>query len=343
MSLHELPNEQPSLPPRLVLAIGVLSVGVSAILVRMTDDVPARSIAFYRLFITTLILAPLAFQREREAFRALTRRDLIVCGGIGVVLAVHFASWIESLFWTSVASSVIIVSLECILAAVGAVVFLRERLSPKGWAGIAAAFLGVALLAAGDRNALHVPSGGTPPTLPFLGQIPDASVALFGDALAFLGAVMAAIYLVAGRHIRQRMPLLVYVTLVYGACSLTLLAYAMATHAPLTGFAAKDWTLLVAMAIIPTIGGHTAFNWVLRWLPATTVSTAILGEPLIAALLAGLLFSEIPPALGIAGGIVTLLGILLVVRAEAHPDPSATADVEGVAIVGHDDDPRDRS
>lgn len=323
-------DDGPAVAPRLVLMLGVLSVGVSAILVRWTDDVPARTIAFYRLFMTTLILLPLAVAREREAFSRLRRRDIIVCGATGVVLAVHFATWIESLFWTSVASSVIIVSLECILAAVGAVIFLRERLAPLAWAGIALAFAGVVLLASGDHGNLS-PVAAVGPVLPIVGQLPAEWAALWGDGLAFIGAVMAAIYLVTGRHVRQRLPLLVYVTLVYGACSLTLFAYVVGTGAPLSGFRWSDWGLLLAMALIPTIGGHTSFNWVLRWLPATTVSTAILGEPLIASVLAALLFQEVPGPLGIAGGLVTLLGILIVVRNEM-PAPLPGIAVEGPAL-----------
>lgn len=308
----------PAVPPHLVLVVAVFSVGVSAILIRYVDDVPARTIAFYRLFFTVCMLAPVAFLRHRDAFAALSGRDLVTALGIGVVLAIHFGTWIESLFHTTVASSVIIVSLESILAAIGAAVFLGERLTGRAWAFIGLAFAGVALLAFGD-------TGGALAS----GRFPNP---LYGDMLAFIGAVAAAVYFLGGRRLRQRVHLIVYVLVVYWSCSVALLLFALGTDAPLTGFSGRTWLLFVLMAIIPTIGGHTLFNWSLRYLPAASVSTSVLGEPLIASLLAALLFQEVPAPLAIAGGVVTLIGILGVIRNEYHPDPEQVGLVEGPLV-----------
>ena len=309
------PLEAPALPPRLVLTVAVVSVGVSAILIRLVEDAPALTIAFYRLGITTLILGPLAWTRHRADFGRLSRRDLAVAVLVGVVLAVHFGTWIESLFHTSVASSVIIVSLEAILAAIGAAWFFGERLPRRDWALIGVAFIGVSLIALADADGAALQA---------------APRALYGDGLAFIGAIAAAIYLVAGRRLRQRVPLLVYVTIVYGVCSVVLFAAALWRHDPLAGFAPRTWLLFLLMAIVPTIGGHTGFNWCLRYLPAATVSTAILGEPIIAALLAAALFHEIPPPLALLGGILALVGIVGVVR-DRTPRPDASGEVAGPA------------
>lgn len=296
----------PIVPPRAVLLVAVLSVGISAILIRYVEDAPAITIAFYRLFLTTLILAPVAFLRHRDEFAKLSRRDLVVALGIGVVLAVHFAAWIESLFHTSVASSVIVVSMEAILATIGAAIFLGEHLPVRQWALIGLSFIGVALIALADAGPGAALSGSSP---------------LYGDMLAFIGAIAAAIYFIGGRRLRQRVHLIVYVGIVYWMCSLVLFVMLLARGAPLTGFSTQTWLLFLLMAIFPTIGGHTLFNWSLRHLPTATVSTAILGEPLVAALLAALLFAEVPGPLGLVGGIVTLIGILGVVRHRARPPP----------------------
>ncbi|MBW3582788.1 MAG: DMT family transporter [Euryarchaeota archaeon] len=310
-------HDAPAFPPRLVLLFGVLSVGVSAILIRYVDpDIPSVTIAFYRLFLTLVILSPITFTRYRREFARLSGRDLLVALGIGVMLAIHFAAWIESLFHTTVASSVIIVSLESILAALAAAVFFGERLGMRALMFILLAFSGVVLLAVGDLSA--DPQG----------RFQDP---LYGDLLAFIGAVAAAVYLVGGRRMRQRLHLLPYVVIVYWMCAVVLLAIALGQGAPLSGFAAADWGLFLLMALFPTIGGHTLFNWCLRYLPAATVSTAILGEPLIASLLAALLFTEVPGPLGVVGGILALIGILGVVRGQ-HPSPAIDSAAEGAAL-----------
>lgn len=312
------PIGPPAFAPRIALIIAVLSVGISAILIRWVEDAPALSIAFYRLFFTTLMIAPVAFWKHRAEFANLSRKDLVVALVVGAVLAVHFASWIESLFHTSVASSVIIVSMEAILATIGAAVFLGERVARRSWMLIGVAFVGVALLALGDAGGF---SGGGPD-----GGFPRA---MYGNMLAFIGAIAAAIYFVAGRNLRQRVHLILYVGIVYWMCSVVLFAFALAGNAPLTGFSARTWTLFVLMAIFPTIGGHTLFNWSLRYLRAATVSTAILGEPIVAAVLAALVFQEIPGALGLVGGAIALVGILGVVRTsekETHGTPEPAVD-----------------
>jgi drug/metabolite transporter (DMT)-like permease len=307
-SARDAPGTRPLLPPRTVLLIAVLSLGSAAILIRLIEDAPAATIAFYRLFLTLIILSPIAFLRYRHQFRLLSRKDLIISLVIGFFLAVHFATWIESLFHTSVASSVIIVSTEALFAALGAAIFLRERLYLKEYGLILLAFVGVGLIALGDAREAH-------------NMFPNA---LYGNLLALIGALAAAFYLVAGRSVRKRVHLLVYVTVVYWSTSLFLLLFVLLTDAPLSGFAPRTWTLLLLLALLPTIGGHTLINWSLRYLPAAPVATAVIGEPLIATGLAILLFAEIPGPLAALGGALTLLGILGVVRRRPRPQESAT-------------------
>ncbi|HLE47896.1 MAG TPA: DMT family transporter, partial [Candidatus Thermoplasmatota archaeon] len=158
-----------------------------------------------------------------------------------------------------------------------------------------------------------------------LGGIKATGPALYGDLLAFVGAIAAAAYFVSGRRLRRRLSLLVYVVPVYASCTLTLLVLALLRDAPLSGFAPRTWALFLLMAVFPGVGGHTLFNWCLRYVPAATVGTAILGEPLIATVLAALLYTEIPGPLGIIGGVLTLVGIVAVVRARAVPVPLPTS------------------
>jgi len=278
----------------LVLAVGAMST--AAILIRLVSTAGPLAIAFHRMLFASLLLAPWALVRHRAELRALAWRETLALGGIGVVLGLHFATWITSLRLTTVASSVVLVTLHPALVAVASLLLLHEGLTRRGWFGIALALLGGALLVGGDRG---------------LGQ-----GALTGDGLAFLGAVFAAIYFLGGRVQRQRHSLPVYALVVYVASAATLLVLALAVGEPLRGFASQDYLLMLALAAGPQVLGHTIANWSLRWLPASVVSTAIVGEPVGSAFLALVVLGEVPPALALLGGGLILVGIYLVARGQ---------------------------
>jgi len=259
---------RPSLP-QLALAVAVLGVSWSAILVRWSDA-PSDVVAFYRVLFTLALLAPVAVLRHSDAFRAISRRDLLTAVGAGVALAAHFLAWIESLNWTTVAASVTLVQTQPVFVAVGAVLVLDERVDSRTVVGIVAAVAGAAALAAVQGDA-GLPAGG---------------VASVGNGLALLGAVSAAGYVLVGRSLRQRIPVLPYVTVVYAACSVALFVAVAVDGAAVrgaldpssgggaagpvvgsgqfAGYPLREWLLFLAMALGPGILGHTVVNWALE-------------------------------------------------------------------------------
>lgn len=285
--------------PPLALALSILAISTSAILVRWSTA-PSVVVAFYRVLFTLLLLAPVALFRYRADFRALSLRDGAVAAVTGVALAIHFATWFESLDWTSVAASVTLVQTQPIFVALGAFFLLDERVTVRTVGGILLAVVGAAVMSVSD-----LVSGST-----------FASTALYGNALALVGGVMAACYVLAGRSLRQRVALLPYVTVVYGACTLTLLTFAIVSRDPLTGYPAREWALFVAMAVGPGVFGHTVVNWALAHVESSVVSVSLLGEPVGATLLALLLLAEVPDTATVLGGTVVLAGILLTARAQ---------------------------
>ncbi|WP_256684192.1 DMT family transporter [Halococcus qingdaonensis] len=284
-------------PPFAALAIAVVAVSTSAILVRFSTA-PSIVKAFYRVLFTTLLLVPFAVVRHRDAFSRLTVRDWLVAGAGGVALAIHFASWFESLEFTSVAASVTIVQSQVLFVAIGASWLLAEHVTRRTIAGMALALVGIATLSIGDSLTGAV-AGSAP---------------LYGNALALVGAVCAAGYVLAGRSLRQRIPLIPYVIVVYSVCAIVLLALVLADGAALTDYPASEWLLFAGMAIGPGIFGHTVLNWALAHLESSVVSVSLLGEPIGSALLA-LLLGEVPSALTVVGGAVILLGITVTARA----------------------------
>ncbi|MCY4625044.1 MAG: DMT family transporter [Chloroflexi bacterium] len=278
-------------PPFVVyggLALGVSAVSSAAVIIRLADA-PSLTIAAYRLALAAIVVVPLGLAFEWGALWSLTRRQWGLVLAAAVCLAAHFAFWIASLEHTSVASSVVIVTSNPVMVAIGASLFLRERSSPRVLAGIAVAVAGVVVIAVGDWD---------------LGDR-----RLFGDFLAFLGAVAVAGYYIAGRSLRERLSILGYIAPVYGAAAVILVAAALATGSRLTGFDVEVYGWLMLLALLPQLVGHSSLNWSLGYLPATLVATAVMAEPVGASLLAWAVLDEAPPVASVAGGALVLVGV----------------------------------
>jgi drug/metabolite transporter (DMT)-like permease len=281
-----------SVSPYLVLAAAVACVSFGSILVRLAAA-PALAVAFYRVGLASALLAPFAAGAARSAWPRLTRRQGAALLAAGLALALHFATWIASLSYTSVAASVLLVNTTPLFSVALARLALRERARGVVLLATALALVGAALIAYGDWAA-----GPTP---------------LLGDALALAGALTLSIYHVAGRGLRDALPLDAYVLGVWSIAALALAGLALAAGTPLGGHDARTLVVFLALAVVPTLGGHGLVNRSLRSLPAPTVGLFLLGEPVGATLLAWLLFGEQPGAWTLGGGGVVMAALALVV------------------------------
>jgi len=270
--------------PLLVLILAVLATTYAGPIVRLAAA-PALAIAFWRLTLVLPVTGGLA-TRERSAVK---RDEALLMVGSGLLLAAHFWTWIASLRFTTVASSVVLVSLKPIFVWGLAALWLHEHPSRReGW-GIAVAVVGATLIGIGDARLS-------------LG-------ALGGDALALAGALTAAGYYVIGRRVRATVGVWTYATVVYAVAAVTLAAVGLLRHVPLIGFAGRDWAVFGALAAGPMLVGHTGMNYALKHYRATTVNAAALGEPVGATLIAWLGLHETPPLLALLGGAVVVAGI----------------------------------
>jgi drug/metabolite transporter (DMT)-like permease len=283
--------ERPELPPNLVMLVSVSAVSTASILIRLTEA-PPMAIATWRLLLSTLMLIPFFVNRGGFAkLCAVGGGDLLALAGVGVALAVHFASWITSLSYTSVASSVIFVHVDPIFVALVSHFLLGERVSRRVALGVGVAFVGATVIALSDLGV--------------------GEESLIGDALSIIGAVALGVYLMAGRRLRQRLDLTTYVTPVYAVSAALLALGSVAVGVPLVGYDARMMLLFAVIALVPMIFGHTLYNWALRWVSAPVVSISLLGEPVGASILAFLVLGEAPGPLAMIGGAVTLAGILI--------------------------------
>jgi len=280
-----------------VLLLGVLAMAWASILIRWASA-PPLVVGAGRLTVATLLLAPFAWSKAVPEWRSLRRGHWLRIGVAGLALGLHFAAWIASLSLTSVASSVALVSTTPLFVAIASPLFLHERV-PQGMA-IAAALAVAGSITIGLTDA----RGGR--------------TALSGDLLALAGAILAMVYMLAGRTVRRDLSLLAYIWPLYGLAALVLLLGCALTGQSLLGYDARTYGLLVLLALGPQIVGHSSANWALRYLSPTFITIAILGEPLGATVLAFLLLGERPPWTLILGGIILLFGILLAVRAESQ-------------------------
>ncbi|SFC06024.1 Permease of the drug/metabolite transporter (DMT) superfamily [Halobiforma haloterrestris] len=277
--------------PCVALAFAVFAASTSAILVRWSGA-PSSVAAFYRVLFTTAMVAPVAVLRYRGEFARLSVPDFGFAVVAGVALAIHFAAWFESLNHTSVAASVTLVQTQPIFVAVGAALVLGERVSRETVVGIAVAIVGAAVMSLGDA-----------------GEAPISDATVYGNALALLGAITVAGYVLAGRSIRQRVSLFPYVTVVYTACAATLAVLVGVQGHDFVAYPAREWLLFFGMALGPGVFGHTVVNWVLKHLESVVVSVAWLGEPVGSTILALVLLAEVPDAITLVGGAVVLAGI----------------------------------
>jgi drug/metabolite transporter (DMT)-like permease len=306
--LPAMPNpKKPPVSPLLVITIGILAVSTSSIFIRYAQ-VYADSlvIAAYRLVLASLVLAPVALTRQRAELRSLSRREFLLGGISGVFLAIHFGTWISSLEYTTVASSVVLVTTTPLWVALMAPLLLRERLQPLVFAGIFLAMLGSGIVGLADTCTVQGISLTCPPLADFV-----RGRAFLGDLLALAGALAAAGYIIIGRRLRARLSLVGYIFVVYGFAALTLLAYLPFAGLPLFGYPPQAYLLFLLLGLVPQLIGHSSFNWALGYLPAAIVSITLLGEPVGATILALLILQETPTPLKLAGAALILGGILI--------------------------------
>lgn len=284
--------EKPKMHPYIPIMIGVISMALSAIFVKLaTAD--AGAIAFYRMLFSVLFMLPFFLLKYRREVFLLEKKDWIFSTIAGVFLAFHFILWFESLNYTSVASSTVLVTLQPIFAFVGTYFFFKERLSFKIILSAVIAIIGSIIISWGDFKL--------------------SGTAFFGDMLALAACGLITVYLLFGQDVRKRLSLITYTFIVYSISTITLFFYVLIKNESFGPYPESDWFWFVMLALIPNFLGHTLFNWSLKWVSTNVISIAILFEPVGASILAFYVFHESLATSQIAGGLIVIAGILMFV------------------------------
>jgi drug/metabolite transporter (DMT)-like permease len=297
----------------------ILAVSTASIFIRFAQrEAPSLVIAAFRLTFASLILAPIALTRHRAELRGLTRRELLLALLSGIFLALHFATWITSLEYTTVASSVVLVSTSPLWVALLSPLVLRERLTRPVLVGMLLALAGGVVIALSDacvwQNGLSLrPGSGL--ACPSLAEFVKGG-AFFGNFLALAGAWMVAGYLLIGRRLRAKMSLVPYIFVVYSIAAVALIVIMFAAGETPLGYSPMTYVWMLLLALVPQLIGHSTYNWALRYMPAALVAVTTLGEPIGSTILAYFILREAPTWIKLGGAGMLLAGIWLASKAE---------------------------
>ena len=279
--------------PYVAIIIAILFVSTSAVIVKLSTA-PASIIAMYRLLLALFIMLPVVYVKYRHSFKTIQLSDWGYGSLAGISLAFHFILWFESLNYTSVASSVVLVTLQPLFAFIGTYLFFKEKLTLPAVAGGVTAVIGSIVISWGDFRL--------------------SGIALWGDLLALTACAMITGYLLFGQNIRKRLDLIPYTFIVYGIASVTLVVYNLLLHYPFVSYPASDWGYFLLLAIFPTLLGHSLLNWAVKWVSVNVISMSILFEPIGASILAYFILGETLHKMQWIGGAIILAGLYLFIR-----------------------------
>jgi drug/metabolite transporter (DMT)-like permease len=285
-------SNKPSLSLSLLLLIGIIAISLSSIFIRWSSA-PISIMAMYRLLIMNVCLLPfLAFHRhEITRIAPLNWVKLIISG---VVLGLHFLFWMDSLRWTSVASSTTILTLEPILVMLGSLWLFRQKITRAALISMIIAITGASLIGWGDFSF--------------------SGTALQGDLLSLLGTFAIVIHVLVGKSLRAHMSAFVYSFFVFLFAGLILAFHNRVQGYSFTAYPPKEWVIFLLLALVPTLLGHYLFNWLLKYMSATSVSMSVLGEPIGATILAYFILGENITLLQVIAGSILLIGVALFIR-----------------------------
>lgn len=291
-SLIDPSSSRRQIIPLLILSVTMVS---SASILILFSSSHAFVKVFWRTMYGALFMASIGAARGdfKTLRQSVTKENYYWLIAIGITLSLHFCTWFQSLSMTTVAASVVLVDSSPIFTAILSTIFLGEALRRRSWVGIVIALFGAVFLAWGDFGGSGV-------------------LALGGDLLALSGAVFLALYFIGGRRFAKDMPITVYTTIIYFIAALFTVPICVMFDLNILVFEPKEVVIFIALAIFPTVLGHSVNNYLLTKVPAYVVSSAVLGEPIGAAILAALIFLQIPGPITIIGFMVILIGIAMV-------------------------------
>ena len=285
-------NKRSPVPLWIIFTAGIIAISFSSIFVKLSEA-PISVSGMYRLFFTNLLMLPIMWKYIPE-IRKLSGKDWLLMIGSGIALGLHFLLWMASLRYTSVASSTVLLTLEPIFVLAGAFIVYRERTTAMAVAGICLAVVAAMMIGAKDFSI----SGG----------------ALQGDVLSLLGTAAVAVHMLLGQKLSKHISSLLYSFVVFFVAGICFALYNGFNGYSFVHYSVKEWGLFLLLALVPTVFGHILFNWALKYVNAASVSSAVLGEPIGATILAWMMLGETINWVQIVAGFLLILGVWVFLR-----------------------------
>ncbi len=290
----------------IILPVAILSISTAAIFIRFAQEtIQSIAIASYRLIIASLILFPFTIKKAHKEMKDLTTRSIGMIIISGFLLALHFASWIISLEFTNVISSVVLVTTTPIWVTAISPWLIKERVPRRFLLGLVLAFLGMVLISFSNTGLF---SNWKVTEIFFKDEL-----VIQGNFLALLGAFCAAGYVVIGRILRKQLSTGSYSLSVYSIAGAVLVIFAVVSQEQSMEINLHELKWLILLALIPQVIGHSLINWSLGVMPAYYVAISLLGEPIGSTILAIFILKEIPTTSEIISAGIILLGIVIAI------------------------------
>ena len=281
------------------LAFGLLAASQSGNIIRLGEAHPV-AIAAWRLMIAAVLLLPLCGGRIREVMK-LRKLDLALLALAGIFLATHFFTWIAAVQTTTVANAAVFFSINPVMAALGGLIFFRERVGWRLGAAIGLGVLGVLVIGLDDFSI--------------------SREHFAGDLWAVVCAVLFAGYFLIGRRLRRTLDTDVYVASVYGIAALVSVVCLLSLRLPVVDYGSQTWLCFVLMALVPTMIGHTSYNYALKFIPVGWLAVATLSEPVFAGVVAFFAWGEGITWLVALGYLLICLSVLVLVLERLDSQP----------------------
>jgi len=281
----------------IILAVGISIISFSGILIKVITA-PVLIIAFYRMLLSSIFLTPLFFLKFKDSIKHFLNIKPIL---VGFLLALHFYAWISAIQYTNLANAVIFIAIQPLFTLLLEFFFAKEDIRKGVITSVILALLGSVIISFSDFHIILT--------------------RFYGDMLAVLAAFLAACYLFSGRSLRKKIKYVPYIYIVYTYCTFFLFIFVLISGHSFTGYSTINYSYIIILALGPTLIGHSILNLSIRYIPATIVSLAILGEPIITIFLAMFILNEKLTATTIVGGVLILFGLYrAIISNKSHKD-----------------------
>ena len=275
----------------ILLIIGLFAISTSPVIAKLLPSIPASVIAFWRMAFASIILwvytglftaGPIVAKSSKLVYLA------------GVSLAMHFIFWFGALKLTSIANTTVLGIVAPAFTLLIEKFVYGKKINALSSISLIIIFSGCIIVQGNDLGNLR-------------------GVGL-GNIMAIISAVFLGVVFLVGSKVRQNTGVLPYTKNLFTISAIVLLFCSLLLNNSIFNYSAENYFWLLMLGVIPTLIGHTIFSYSIKFVSPTIIASIPLGEPIIASILAFVLFSEGVASNVFIGGIIIAIGLIFLIR-----------------------------